>query len=301
VIRRIACQGAPRDLGLDQGRACQGDLRTRAERLGYGASGLLARLRARLDPAARRARSRRAALARDLGRHFPHLAERSAGIARGAGLRVEEVVALLEQELDGSSERAPSAVSLGCSTEAGGVSIELSVAASTAPNAASLIVRESRPDAEGYPTLSLARPWLAGILAGVNGAGLAVACLGWKGPQAADACQAPALYLAEECLARFDRVEKALEWCERRPAGGAALLLFADGSDCAGIEIRARERRRLDGKNAIQSSECPNVGSDLRARADFGDRCRFRINPVERSVALLRASSATSEPVSFVL
>jgi hypothetical protein len=66
----VDCAGAPRDLGLDQGRACRGEIGDRFAELSW-AEALALRL-GRVDAPVR-------SLQRDLARHFPHLFESLAG------------------------------------------------------------------------------------------------------------------------------------------------------------------------------------------------------------------------------
>ena len=87
MIAAIECAGAPRDLGLDQGRALRGILREAFER-----SPLHERWPLPLGAA-------HARLARDLKRHFPHLAESLAGLAAGAGVPERWLVRRLADEL----------------------------------------------------------------------------------------------------------------------------------------------------------------------------------------------------------
>jgi len=82
----VSCDGAPRDLGLDQGQALRAAVRAAlaqlsvAERLGL-ARGLAARSE------------------RDALRYFPHMSERLAGLARGAGVSRRALAALLAREI----------------------------------------------------------------------------------------------------------------------------------------------------------------------------------------------------------
>src|SRR5512134_3669726 len=93
-MQRVSCAGAPRDLGLDQGRACRDAVRADARALGWDEDGgWLGALRGRPGPRPPRA------LSRDLARHFPHLDERISGLAAGAGLPREALLVLLEEEL----------------------------------------------------------------------------------------------------------------------------------------------------------------------------------------------------------
>ena len=267
----IDCEGAPRDLGFDQGRACRAAIRADARALGFGPG-----LRARAASLLAGGRGRRAALRRDLERHFPHLAERTAGIASGAGLPLEALVALLARELL-DPERA---------------AVEAAAFAASAPPALELrlrspdrLVRRSVAPDGGYANLTIARPGLGAALAGVNERGLAAAALPLGAPRTGERCQAPAVLLAEDCLERLDAVEKALEWCERRPGGGRARLLFADATGaCGALEIDGEKRCRL------------GLGELGRARPEAAFDAR--VDPTARSLSIERAGEP---PERFVL
>jgi hypothetical protein len=215
---------------MDQGRAARDAIRTAAgalplaTRLGVGA----------LAPGAARA----AQSARDSVRHFPHMSERLAGLARGAGVARGALAALLARELDasGTASGATAAIALPERTGAG------ALVARTLP-AAGTIVRRSAPEHD-WASIEIAMPFLVPAFAGVNAAGLAVAALvSAPAPGTWRANAAPALLLAQDCLQRWDTVQKAIEWCERRPAGGSASLLVADAAgDAVEISIRGTER-----------------------------------------------------------
>ena len=91
---RVRCHGAPRDLGLDQGAAFSAEVGALVAKRSGGA---FARLRAALQPP-----TALRAIARDTYRYFPHMAERTAGLARGA-----RVPALALAEISALPERAP--------------------------------------------------------------------------------------------------------------------------------------------------------------------------------------------------
>jgi hypothetical protein len=225
----IACAGAPRDLGLDQGRACRDAIRAdlRAQRL-------VERDGWRRTLLGERRCDRR--FARDLERHFPHLDERVAGLAAGVAVARDAAAALMAAELCGD---------LGGSAHVARTEPVLVLRFAMPLPPTGLVARTVRPDG-GYPNLCVTRPGLVAALAGVNEPGLAgVAVL--RAPARGDErCAAPGLLLLEQCIERLDRVDKALEWCERRPGGGAALLVFADATGARGaIEIDAERRRRV--------------------------------------------------------
>ncbi len=214
----MRCAGAPRDLGLDQGRAAEGAIRA-AVRDG-------------------RPDGRSLRVARDLERFYPHHAERMQGLSLGAGVPARVLSARLAELLAGdaglavalSSERAPGAL-LGRSIHA-------------APG--SLVLRASAPDND-YRTLELAPAWSAAAWIGVNEHGLAATATALPAAEAQLAgCAAPAQLLVQDVLQRFDSVDKAVEWALRRPAGGTASLLLADASgSTAAVGIEGRERRLI--------------------------------------------------------
>jgi hypothetical protein len=99
----VRCAGAPRDLGLDQGRAGRDEIRADARADGFAAA---VDLRSRWCALRREASPARAAFARDLARHFPHLAERIAGLAAGAGVAPAALLEALATELDAGATDA---------------------------------------------------------------------------------------------------------------------------------------------------------------------------------------------------
>lgn len=230
----VRCSGAPRDLGLDQGRACRDEIRADARAHGWiAAAGLAGRLRAlrRDDSPAR------AVLARDLTRHFPHLAERALGLAAGAGVAGAVFYDALLCELDGQADDA-----LRCEGGTVGAGLELRIASPWPLTG--FVVRRCTPDG-GYPNLSFARPAHVGGLVGVNERGLAGVAVPLSAPVPGERCAAPGVLLLDQCIERLDSVEKALDWCEHRPGGGHALLTFRDAAGAsAAIEIDGEKRQR---------------------------------------------------------
>jgi hypothetical protein len=110
--------------------------------------------------------------------------------------------------------------------------------------AAGVAERTSAPDHD-YVSRESALAWLVPALGGRNECGLCVVGASLPGPPDSFAtCAAPALLLVQDCLQRFDSTEKALEWCQGRPAGGRASLLIADAAgDVAEVAIDGEERR----------------------------------------------------------
>jgi hypothetical protein len=264
VIALAECAGAPRDLGFDQGAAWGAWLRARAADARPG------------DPS----------VDRDLWRHFPHLAERSAGLARGARVGRQTLVASLERELAGVDAASAGGLALGIDpVRSGGAA--LLVRGFEAGAARDLCLRRSRPD-HGFVSLEATHPWLVASLAGVNEAGLAataasLACAE-PGP-----CAAPALLLVQDCLARFDSTEKAVEWCLRRPAGGRVSLLFADARGAQlGVLVDGARRRVLAPEDGLLAPADPGPQAVALLKA-----CREA--PVLDGVALSRIRSDAAD------
>jgi len=260
-MQRVSCEGAPRDLGLDQGRACRDAVRADARALGWEGDGSwLGALCARAG-----ARSARA-LSRDLARHFPHLDERISGLAAGAGLPREALLVLLEEELGDP-------LLLGAGITRGNAGTQLVVALRAPLPLTGLVARNTRPDG-GYRHLALTRPGLVAALAGVNEGGLAgaVELLDPPAPHA-PGCGVPSALLLDQCLERLDTVEKALEWCERRPGGGRARIVCADSSGAVGaLDLDGDTRTRREPQALELATD------ETRARA--------LLDPIARAIEL---------------
>ena len=241
MIASLACEGAPRDLGRDQGRTCAAALRAR-----FAALPLARRLALRLGAGGA------GALGRELARHFPRQAETLAGIAAAAGVPAAFLLACLDAERE-------AAVALAC---------EGPRALVLRPIAGEWVVRERRPEG-GFRSVEITRPWLAHALVGVNEAGLAAAVAIPLGARAAGLPSAP---LAEDCLERFAALEPALEWCLCRPAGREAALVLADArGEVAAVEVAAGGRRVLRPADGWLAA-----GGSPSGRGDLAKRLRER-------------------------
>jgi hypothetical protein len=131
-----------------------------------------------------------------------------------------DLAALLADECRGGGETVA-----GVRAEASGSGVWIAL---STEREAPLFVRRSEPE-NGYHSLEIGIPWRAPALAGVNQHGLAVAASGATSSSASlSTCAAPAALLVQDCLQRFDGVDKALEWCERRPVVGNGSILLAD-------------------------------------------------------------------------
>ena len=166
------------------------------------------------------------------------MAERNAGLARGAGVSRLDLAALLARELDGRGEALVAAAP---ERTSGGALLAAAVS-----SVGNLVLRRSAPDND-HASIEVARPWLVPALAGVNVHGLAVAVtgLGERSPGEAG-CMAPASLLGQDCLQRFDTVEKAVDWCAGRPSGGRFALLLADAAGNAARVLAEGSGRRVD-------------------------------------------------------
>jgi len=105
------------------------------------------------------------------------------------------------------------------------------------------IVRRSRPES-GFRSVELTQPWRTAPLAGVNEAGLAVACVSDSDRNPDSRHAAPADLLVHDCLRRFDRLDAAIDWMFARPVGGTSMVVLADLSgEIAGVRVDGDERR----------------------------------------------------------
>jgi len=245
--RELRCTGAPRDLGFDQGRAAADVVRDAL----HAASGLRRGMSALLSNPDERTRR----VERDLSRYFPHMAERAAGLARGAGVPRAALAAALARELDGS---AGSGVAIsGERTGAGSL-----LGRGLGGEASHGWVRFSQPESD-FRSLEWVVPWRIPAVAGVNEHGLAVTATSLPTPSYDfGICAAPAALLVQDCLQRFSTLEAAVEWCQRRPAGGCASLLLADASgQAASVIVAGRERTVTRGEGGV----IVGVGPEARA------------------------------------
>jgi hypothetical protein len=273
MLIEIRCEGAPRDLGLDQGRACRGALRSR-----FAAMPVWERWLFRLGLSG----SPEARLARDLSRYFPQQSEAVEGMVRGADLPHAWFAAQLVGEVEKTSAVGDGAALAADPTRTGGGAF-LARALGCAP-----VVRHSRPDG-GFASVECARPWLTAALAGVNEGGLAVTWAPWPGEPAPDSCTAPASLLVQDCLARFDSVGGAVDWCTGRPAGGRAVVLLCDATgELAAVEIDGRSRRVLEPEAGLALA-----GVDGVAAATLAEPAKIEI---ETAAAALGGWVAAVDP-----
>ena len=291
----IECEGAPRDLGQDQGRALAREIRRIA---GRAASGRLARGLAALRPTR--------GAARDLERYFPHLAERAAGLADAAGVERAGLLARCVPPAWGSLQATRFGVGMGVRAEPGGAGPCLAASLSLSRESGA-VLRRSRPQGGGA-SLELGLAWWVGAFAGVNSGGLAALALAAEpaplapggGAVAAPLCRAPAALFVTQCLERFERVGAALEWCLHRPAAGPAALLFADAQgDLAGLAVQPAGRQVLGDEDGLLVLGAPEP---RRARLEKEARLPGRLS-LPRIGALLApaVSSTAADELALIL
>ncbi len=181
MVTAVVASGAPRAQGYAQGSALRGDVRATIA-LWRRALGF------------RRWFEALGAARRDAGpevaRFLPQQHERMQGLALAAGVPLAALAWLEGAERFGARANAAAAM------------LALEPACSDG-----WIVRRSDPDAGGFASVELSAPARIGCLAGVNRAGVAVAC----------ALDAPHLGLvAQDVLLRAARLEAAIEHVRRR-------------------------------------------------------------------------------------
>jgi len=262
------CGGAPRDMGLAQGRANAAEIRRHLEQAGVARRGRrLAGLRAFASGGVLGQ-----GMAREIVRHYPHLAERMTGIARGAGVSFEGLMELFTRGPEACENlHAPSAAAAAASRdEADAFAVGRSLSLPSDGRGA-WVVRRSAPE-HGFASIEVTLPWLASCVAGVNESGLAVAIA----PPAPGSRMAPpsrdpsCQLLVQECLQRFEETSPALDWCLERPSAGTAGLVFADRSgEIARVTVTGQTRRVVPSSDGIAVA-----GLDDEGQAQLRKRCQ---------------------------
>jgi hypothetical protein len=223
----IECAGHPRDMGLDQGRACRADVRDQVKRAGLP----VARSPWLSLAAFTSGVVRGSGAGRETVRHFTHLSERIDGLARSAAVSVDS---LLDLHIRAASQGAGTEIlyedahSLaGCGLD--GVSGATVVRSLPGSAGAHWVVRRSRPEV-GFSSVEVTLPWLVTAVTGVNEAGLCVSFVPVGSTVEVAPEAAPSILLVQECLQRFDSIQACIEWCRSRPVSGDGTLHLADAS-----------------------------------------------------------------------
>lgn len=277
----IECAGHPRDMGLAQGEAVRAGVAAACD-----AAGLSTRRSRRPTLSGFSAGPVRGAGAgREFIRHFAHQAERLEGLARAAGVPIDSILALhlqggaepglLAQRAGLRAYPAPSTHDIDSHNAAskGRILLERSLPACRTGEAGWLL-RESRP-AVGFRSVEVGLPWLVPGVAGVNEAGLAVMASPLLWSEAGQTSAPPLQLLVQECLQRFEDLDGALGWCEKRPAEGEQSLVLADASGAVATVISSGRARRIQvgtGELLLEGGE-PGASEVKEAQGESaGDR-----------------------------
>ncbi len=284
----VECAGVPRDLGVAQGLELAWPIRFEV-----GASRAVDAFRLRLRDDLER-------LDRDLWCHHPQLAERMRGMAVAARASRRGLIDALARA---AREPGPG---LALAVARDGHAPLLVRTFPGGREADRPALRLDKPEA-GIAALVAAPAWLPTSVCGVNTDGLAVAVSEPEAPAAEDErFQAPPLVLVGDCLQRFSTVEGALSWCERRPTGGAALIVAADaGGALGGIHCVAAGRERVEPVDgAIVSGTSAAAGAIVSgtsaAAGAIVAACREAAGATPEDVACA-ASEAASGALALVL
>ncbi len=259
----IECAGHPRDMGLAQGDAARAAIASELSR--HGIAVRRSRFPSLRPLAAGSVRGQGAG--RELFRHFAHLGERLEGMAKSAEVPLDSLLELHLRVREGGeaggllSRRASLRAKTVGGANASKTAHKSAILERSLPTAlageAGWIVRHSRPEV-GFSSVEITLPWLASSVAGVNEGGLAVMAgpLLWGTPGNSGA--APSHVLVQECLQRFEDLEGALGWCQKRPVEGDQSFVLADATGAVATVISTGGRQRVqagEGELFVESGE----------------------------------------------
>lgn len=319
----IECVGDPRAMGNGQGLAYRDAIQERIRRLGVRTGKpKFPSLRAlTTGPVLGRG------VGREIIRHYTHLSERMAGMARHAEVPFESLMRVFCDTTGRSA--SPSEELLVQATAVGALGVEEAagggVVLRTLPHApqsgSQWIIRKSRPEV-GFASAEVTLPWLATAVAGINQAGLAVAIAPNSGAAQSGAMAgevnaqgAPhASLLVQECLQRFGEVAACLDWCTKRPRSGNASLIIMDANGAlAAAEVVGTRCEIVEGTSGLLvAGPTPEVATRLRdyhndkrsidlaaiaGAADAGDDGLVWLEPRSRSLSLRTLSDSPGEVV----
>ena len=221
---------------------------------------------------------------REVIRHYTHLAERMAGIARSADVVLPALMDLFCQNTGGASpgdELVAEAMVLGVESRAG-VSdgpLLMRTLSGDSLESSPWFLRKSVPEV-GFKSIEVTLPWLATAVAGVNDAGIAVAMSprtdsygSGVNAGAVNARSAPhGVLLVQECLQRFDSLEGCVDWCHKRPRSGNMSLVIGNASgSLVQIEVEGDECRVVEPQEGILLDGAPVAVLD-RVREHYRDQ-----------------------------
>ncbi len=285
----IECAGHPRDMGLAQGAALGAEIRAACRAAGLPD-------RRRRSPSLRGLASgpvRGRGAGRELIRHYAHQAERLEGLARGADVPLDSLLALHLRVRAGGADggllaRRASLRARACGDAMDGKSALLERSLPGAErDEAPWMLRESRP-VVGFRSVEIGLPWLVPGVAGVNEAGLAMLAgpvlWGRKGMDG----WPPSALLLQECLQRFEDLEGALGWCRKRPVEGEQSFVLADASGAVATVIASGRERRIqlgEGELYLEGGE-PTQAAELESSGAVTAPDRVRLDARARTLSL---------------
>lgn len=269
---------------------------------------------------------------REVIRHYTHLAERMAGIARNADVSLSSLMGLFNRSTSGAApeeELVAPAVAVGAREikDANGGPLVVRTLSGSSLEQSPWVLRRSRPEV-GFDSAEVTLPWLATAVAGINSAGVAVAMApraesygGGVTAGAVNPRNAPhAVLLVQECLQRFEDLAGCIDWCRKRPRSGNVSLIVADAAGhLARIEIEGVECRvaLLNADFALDGAQL-QVDEDLRscfrdhqqidlaalgAVGESTDRLAVWLEPARRSLSIRRFGDdgSAGKPIEIAL
>ncbi len=190
-------------------------------------------------------------------RHYTHLAERMAGMARNADVSLDALLNTFCRSIespvprDGALQPTESIGAVRISDLGGGALVR-GVPGFACQDAA-WFIRKSVPEV-GFASVEVTQPWLATAVGGINEAGVAVVFVAQASevPEASRRRAAPNVLLVQECLQRFEDVGGCIDWCNKRPHSGAARLTLIDrAGDLVAVELIEGSVRILEPSDGI--------------------------------------------------
>ncbi len=152
------------------------------------------------------------------------------------------------------------------------------------------IVRESRP-VVGFRSLERTLAWLVPAVAGVNEAGLALLAPLSRSADLATVHGAPPILLVQDCLARFENVEGALDWCRKRPVEGERTIQIVDAAGARGC---VRFRGRLREVEAAERGEGGLLRGGLIEGSGDAEAGGVALDPVGRRIVVVGLGADSS-------
>ncbi len=284
----IECVGDPRAMGLCQGLALRAAVRDCVAAVG----GTTRRSRFPTLRALTSGSVLGGGMGREAIRHYTHLAERMAGIARNADIPFDSLVELFVRETSApepDAELVSTAVAVALAGREAVNPIVMRTLAGDSWSNSPWILRRSRPEV-GFVSVEVTLPWLASAVAGINEAGVAVAVAprsasygGGVNAGAVGPRRAPhAVLLVQECLQRFEDLDGCLDWCQKRPRSGNTSLIVADaGGRLARVEVEGTDCLVVDVDQPFALDGAPPA-VDASLRAGLRDEHRIDLEALSQ-------------------